>query len=160
MLAMRLQADKLYSSPGPCEWQLNSLAQGNKQCCRWKDPVLVNRAITLSRRPLAQACKRLTASRNCAMAGNGKGSGGWPPSGPIYQRCAGAAAPFPYAIRWRVIKRPCLIPRIRNFMIETILVMVILIEALILLWQLRQERVEIERFLQAMESKIYGCKTN
>lgn len=45
-------------------------------------------------------------------------------------------------------------------MIETILVMVILIEALILLWQLRQERVEIERFLQAMESKIYGCKTN
>lgn len=41
-------------------------------------------------------------------------------------------------------------------MIEILLVSVIIVEALCLAWMIRQERAEIELFLQAMESKKNG----
>jgi hypothetical protein len=96
MLAIPLQADKLYSSPGPCGRRLNSGAQGHQPCRREGfTPVhrgSSNCGITLSRRPLAKACKTGTPTVTGVWAGNGKWSGGWPPLRPAFIK--GAQAPL------------------------------------------------------------------
>jgi hypothetical protein len=55
------------------------------------------------------ASKTGTPTVTGVLAGNGKWSGGSPPSGPIYQRCTGAPAPRATQIGFRVARRPALL---------------------------------------------------
>lgn len=85
MLAMLLPAAQLYPSPGLCDVWLNRREQGNRQCCTVIKPPhnFVEGTLLASR----MASKRATLPVKRRLAGNGKWSGGWPPSGPFIHSC-------------------------------------------------------------------------
>ena len=90
MLTMLMPAAKLYPSPGLCDVWLNRREQGNRQCCTVIKPPhnFVEGTLLAS----CTAIKRATLPVIRRLAGNGKWSGGWPPSGPLNSLTAGRRA--------------------------------------------------------------------